>query len=116
MGAWWPPTAPLYPRRITDDFAQSTLLCVNAGWDADTIAAIHGNVAGAWHGRVGIPPRWVERLENGYKGRDDIIALAQGLYARRGVPWPKAAALDYGADLWRNWCFLSRMLLHTSMW
>ncbi len=92
------------------------LLCVNAGWDADTTAAIHGNIAGAWHGRAGIPPRWVEHLENGYKGRDYIIALAQSLYSRRALPLRRPTALDYGADLWRNWRFLARMLLHKPMW
>jgi ADP-ribosylglycohydrolase len=102
--------------KYPDDFAQSMLLCVNAGWDTDTTAAIHGNIAGAWHGRAGIPSRWVEHLENGYKGRDYIIALAQSLYRRRALPLPRPMVLDYGADLWRNWCFLARMLLHKPLW
>jgi len=102
--------------KYPDDFAQSMLLCVNAGWDTDTTAAIHGNIAGAWHGRAGIPSRWVEHLENGYKGRDYIITLAQSLCTRRAPPLPRPTVLDYGADLWRNWCFLARMLLHKPLW
>lgn len=40
----------------------SDILCtVNLGKDADTTAAIYGQVAGAYYGASGIPKEWAER-------------------------------------------------------
>jgi len=35
----------------------------NLGDDADTVAAVAGGLAGAFHGRSGLPSRWLERLD-----------------------------------------------------
>ncbi|WP_338466247.1 ADP-ribosylglycohydrolase family protein [Novosphingobium sp. ZN18A2] len=46
----------------TGTFADAVLLAANLGDDADTTAAITGQLAGALHGLSGIPPHWLERL------------------------------------------------------
>jgi ADP-ribosyl-[dinitrogen reductase] hydrolase len=54
----------------TDDFAQAVLLAANLGDDADTVAAVTGQIAGALWGLSGIPQAWLdplawrEKLEN----------------------------------------------------
>ncbi|NWJ47558.1 MAG: ADP-ribosylglycohydrolase family protein [Chloroflexi bacterium] len=63
------------------DFEQSVLLCVNAGWDTDTMAAINGNISGAFNGVKSIPESWVKGLENGYKGRDYLLELGKSLHS-----------------------------------
>ncbi len=47
-----------------DSFEEAVTLAVNAGGDSDTIAAITGALAGAFHGLSAIPPRWVAGLLN----------------------------------------------------
>lgn len=94
------------------DFEQSVLLCVNAGWDTDTMAAINGNIVGAFNGLSAIPSRWIVNLENGYKGRDYILGLAKSLYTRTPQIKTPNPLLDYPADLWRNTCFIGNMLVH----
>ncbi len=59
------------------DFRHGCLLAVNLGDDADTTAAIYGQIAGAYYGRPGLPSAWCEKLAM----RDEIIRLANGLYA-----------------------------------
>lgn len=54
---------------------------VNFGGDTDTIGAMAGALAGAFHGNSWIPARWYERIENGEHGRDEIAALARRLAA-----------------------------------
>lgn len=46
----------------TSSFAEAVLLAANLGSDADTVAAITGQLAGALYGKAGIPARWIERL------------------------------------------------------
>jgi ADP-ribosyl-[dinitrogen reductase] hydrolase len=46
----------------TDTFEAAILAAANLGGDADTTAAVCGQVAGAYYGERGIPPRWLERL------------------------------------------------------
>ena len=46
----------------TGSFAEAVLLAANLGDDADTVAAITGQLAGAIYGRGGIPPSWREQL------------------------------------------------------
>jgi ADP-ribosyl-[dinitrogen reductase] hydrolase len=46
----------------TDSFADAVLAAANLGDDADTTAAVCGQVAGAHYGVSGIPPAWLERL------------------------------------------------------
>jgi len=45
-----------------EDFREGCLLAVNLGDDADTTAAIYGQLAGAFHGESGIPMAWRDRL------------------------------------------------------
>ena len=43
-------------------FEEGCLLAANLGDDADTTAAIHGQLAGAFYGKEGIPERWLTKL------------------------------------------------------
>jgi ADP-ribosyl-[dinitrogen reductase] hydrolase len=61
----------------SNSFEEAILKAVNLGNDADTTAAICGQVAGAYYGRVGIPPSWLDKLFL----RDDIVTLANKLAA-----------------------------------
>jgi ADP-ribosyl-[dinitrogen reductase] hydrolase len=60
----------------TDDYPSAVLRAANLGHDADTTAAVCGQLAGAFYGMGGIPPRWLARLA----WRDRIVALADDLY------------------------------------
>ncbi len=46
----------------TATFDDAALLAVNLGGDADTIAAINGQLAGALNGESAIPDTWLKRL------------------------------------------------------
>ena len=46
----------------TDTFRDAILKAVNLGDDADTTAAVCGQIAGAYYGESGIPQEWLERL------------------------------------------------------
>ena|SRR5271166_362303 len=46
----------------TGSFQEAVLLAANLGEDADTTAAITGQLAGALYGAGGIPQRWLEKL------------------------------------------------------
>lgn len=46
----------------TDDFRSAVLLAANLGEDADTTAAITGQLAGALYGFGNIPPDWARKL------------------------------------------------------
>jgi ADP-ribosyl-[dinitrogen reductase] hydrolase len=59
----------------TDSFEAAVLRAANLGDDADTTAAIVGQLAGAHYGKAGIPARWLVRLHQ----RAEIEALADAL-------------------------------------
>lgn len=59
----------------TDSFEEAILKAANLGDDADTTAAVCGQIAGAHYGASGIPPRWLEKLSK----RDEIEALCDRL-------------------------------------
>lgn len=61
----------------TDDFHDAVLLATNLGDDADTTAAICGQLAGSFYGESGIPIEWRARLTMA----DEIRTLADRLYA-----------------------------------
>ena len=46
----------------TDSFAAGVLLAANLGDDADTTAAVAGQLAGAFYGESGIPAPWLNKL------------------------------------------------------
>ncbi|WP_409420833.1 ADP-ribosylglycohydrolase family protein [Pseudaeromonas sp. ZJS20] len=56
-------------------FEEGALLAANLGGDADTIAAIYGQLAGAYYGLDGIPSSWVNKLA----WHERIVDLAQQL-------------------------------------
>ncbi|SEJ91217.1 ADP-ribosylglycohydrolase family protein [Paraburkholderia diazotrophica] len=59
----------------TSSFEEAILRAANLGQDADTTAAICGQIAGAFYGVGGIPEHWLEHLAM----RDDIRSLAAAL-------------------------------------
>lgn len=67
--------AALWAFATTDDFRAAVLAAANLGDDADTTAAIAGQLAGACYGERGIPAEWRERLAM----RDTIERMADGL-------------------------------------
>ena len=60
----------------SQDFREGALLAANLGDDADTTAAIYGQIAGAHYGVEAIPSEWRERLSMG----EEIISMADSLY------------------------------------
>jgi ADP-ribosyl-[dinitrogen reductase] hydrolase len=63
----------------TDNFRDAVLLAANLGDDADTTAAVVGQIAGAMYGESGIPDQWLKKLVMA----DGIRVLANQLYDRR---------------------------------
>ncbi len=59
----------------TDSFQAAILTAANLGDDADTTAAITGQIAGAFYGEEGIPAGWLEKLVM----REKIGAMAEAL-------------------------------------
>ncbi|NOU41520.1 MAG: ADP-ribosylglycohydrolase family protein [Methylotenera sp.] len=47
---------------ITDNFKDAVLTAANLGDDADTTAAITGQIAGAYYGEMGIPQDWLDKV------------------------------------------------------
>ena len=68
--------AALWAFHHTGTFAEGCLLAVNLGHDADTTAAVYGQLAGAYFGEAAIPALWRDRLAH----RDLIIDFADRLY------------------------------------
>ena len=58
------------------DFREAVLLAANLGDDADTTAAICGQIAGAYCGYEAIPEEWLERLTMA----SEITSMADSLY------------------------------------
>ena len=58
------------------NFRDGCLLAANLGDDADTTAAIYGQLAGAYYGLEEIPAQWLEKLAM----RDKIQELAEALW------------------------------------
>ena len=59
----------------TDNFRDCILAAANLGDDADTTAAVAGQLAGAYYGLTGIPDTWVKRVAWGTQ----IISMADQL-------------------------------------
>lgn len=60
----------------TETFEEAVLKATNLGDDADTTAAVCGQVAGAYYGETGIPQPWLEKLVM----REEISLLADQLF------------------------------------
>ena len=67
--------AALWAFHKAETYEEGCLLAVNLGDDADTTAAIYGQIAGAHYGLGGIPLRWREGIAH----RTLIVGLADGL-------------------------------------
>ena len=76
--------AALWCFHVTETFEEAILAATNLGDDADTTAAVCGQVAGAHYGASGIPKRWLERLVM----RGEIEDLAGRLHVAAGRPPP----------------------------
>lgn len=63
----------------TGSFQEAVLLAANLGDDADTTAAITGQLAGALYGAVALPPAWTSRLA----WRARMTGMAEGLLDQR---------------------------------
>lgn len=68
----------------TDNFRDAVLTAANLGDDADSVAAVAGQLAGALYGAKAIPEAWLAKLA----WREKIERLANGLFDRRGAPHP----------------------------
>jgi ADP-ribosyl-[dinitrogen reductase] hydrolase len=62
----------------TYSFEAAILAAANLGDDADTTAAVCGQIAGAYYGESGIPASWLDRLAM----REEIAGLADRLFDR----------------------------------
>ncbi len=72
--------AALWALHSHDTFEAGVLAAVNLGDDADTTAAIYGQLAGAAFGVGSIPERWLDKLvmrEAITAAADDLLALSQ---------------------------------------
>ncbi len=72
--------AALWALAHSDTYRQGALLAANLGEDADTTAAVYGQLAGALYSEEGIPAEWRQLLAL----RETIEGLADGLYALAG--------------------------------
>ncbi len=68
--------AALWAFSQADSYEAGCLLAVNLGDDADTTAAIHGQIAGAYYGLEGVPERWRTRIAHAQL----IVDLADKLH------------------------------------
>jgi ADP-ribosyl-[dinitrogen reductase] hydrolase len=65
----------------TSTFEKALVMAVNKGYDADTVGAVTGMLAGRKYGLKGIPTRWLDKLVK----RDELIDMAEALYALGGT-------------------------------
>jgi ADP-ribosyl-[dinitrogen reductase] hydrolase len=68
----------LWRFHTTSTFEAAVIEAANLGEDADTTAAIAGQMAGAFYGLQGIPAAWLEKLHM----RKEILGMAERLYER----------------------------------
>ncbi|MGW1879262.1 ADP-ribosylglycohydrolase family protein [Streptomyces sp. NPDC001975] len=102
-GAVWPCLgSAVWALRSTSSFEDAMRAAIDVGGDTDTVAAVTGALAGAYHGLEAIPVRWTEPLHvplPGFGGRvlrlADLIDLAHRLEADapRDAESARAAAL-----------------------
>lgn len=71
--------AALWALARSESFREGALLAVNLGGDADTTAAVFGQLAGALEGEDAIPAEWRERLVR----RQLVERMADALYGAR---------------------------------
>ncbi len=64
----------------SESFEESLVYAVGLGGDADTIGAMTGAIAGAYHSLSNIPVQWIDELENHYKGKDYVMELGNKIF------------------------------------
>ena len=85
----------------SEDFREGCLMASNLGDDADTTAAVYGQLAGAFYGEEGIPRSWLDRLVMremiaAFAARILALSHGEGIY-RILVP----PAADFAAEVYR---------------
>jgi ADP-ribosylglycohydrolase len=70
--------AALWSFLVTSNFYDGALVAANLGDDADTVAAIYGQLAGAFYGEAGIPKTWREIVAK----KETIVGTADRLLER----------------------------------
>ena len=68
--------AALWAFHSSQSFDEGALMAANLGDDADTTAAIYGQIAGAYYGAEAIPPKWRSKLAH----RELITEMADSLH------------------------------------
>ncbi len=61
----------------SESFESTILEAANLGDDADTTAAITGQLAGAFYGKSGIPSQWLTKLHMGAEIENTAAALLE---------------------------------------
>ena len=74
--------AALWAFHKTQGFRDGALLAANLGEDADTTAAVYGQIAGAHYGTEAIPTQWRQQLAMA----TDITAIADSLHEHARQP------------------------------
>jgi ADP-ribosylglycohydrolase len=79
-----------------DDPEQVIIAAVNGGYDADTVGAMAGSFAGAYHGASNLPERWVNNIEfrTGLEGVADELLAFTGM-GSSPTPIQSPAADEY---------------------
>jgi|GEM_PF-287858 len=85
--------AALWAFHRSENFRDGCLLGVNLGEDADTTAAVYGQLAGAFYGAAGIPSEWRRAV---YMA-EEIEAFAVGLHEAGAPTLETGAAYDSSA-------------------
>jgi len=67
--------AALWAFHSTTSFQDGMLAAVNLGGDSDSIGAVYGQIAGAFHGYDAIPEKWLEKI----KDRKKVNSLIESL-------------------------------------
>ena len=89
--------AALWAFNRSETFADGCLMAVNLGDDADTTAAIYGQIAGAFYGIDGIPSGWREKLAE----KELISNFASGLHAKpESTEGMRGGWLRKGREAW----------------
>lgn len=70
----------------TDDYAGAVLAAANLGDDADTTAAVVGQVAGAYYGADAIPAAWLEKLALRSEIEEMALRLCDGRFGEGSLP------------------------------
>jgi poly(ADP-ribose) glycohydrolase ARH3 len=77
-----------------ESFEEALVFAVSLGGESDSLGAMTGAIAGAYHGERSIPARWRTALEQGSRGAGVLEELADRLFDRQNLPAgsPVAAA------------------------